>query len=181
VLFNELPLDRTSVKKGENSLQVVTATRCVNIGLFLSNDLRRDVDVIIGIVQDDEIQTITFPGSTLRRVSPDERSIAFFLLKASTILNDLPENSEEIMDNGIVIKRTNLESLISQWPYGQVFVASNSSSSSIDDVRSSGGLFVYPRGVDIAQLDKYGSLKCTSTPERFILDVNLHFDKIEGS
>jgi tRNA pseudouridine-54 N-methylase len=180
VLFNELPIDKASVKSGENNPQVVTAARCVNVGLFLSNDLRRDVEVIIGIVQDDELKTITFPGETLRRVSPDERSIAFFLLKASAVLQDLPEKSEQVMDNGIVVKRTDLEIFVSGWPYGQVFVASDDASSSISNVKTSEGLFIYPRGVDTPQLEKYGALRCTATPERFILDINLHFDSNEG-
>ena len=177
VLFNELPIDKASVKKGENSSQVVTAARCVNVSLFLSNALRRDVKVIIGIVHNDELKTITFPGDTLRRVSPDERSIAFFLLKASIALQELQEKSEQVMDNGIILERTSLETLVSQWPYGQVFVASNDSDSSIADVKTSEGLFIYPNmHAASTSLEKYGALKCTSTPERFILDINLYFD-----
>ncbi|MFW9850916.1 MAG: hypothetical protein ACFFF4_17450 [Candidatus Thorarchaeota archaeon] len=180
VLFNELPINKTSVKKGENSPQVVIAARCVNVGLFLSNDLRRDVKVIIGILHNKELKTISFPGDTLRRVSPDERSIAFFLLKASTALDTLSENSEQVMDNGIVLKRTSLNNLVSDWPYGQVFFASNDSKSNISDLKASEGLFIYPITQETPSfLGKFGALRCTSSPERFILDINMHFDSKE--
>lgn len=175
VLFDKMPIDKASVKKGENSPQVVTAARCVNVGLFLSNSLRRDVEVVFGIVNDDELKTIKFSGETLRRVSPDERSIAFFLLKAHAALENLPENYDHVMDNGIVLNRTSLENLVSQWPYGQVFVASFDSDSSIKDAKTSEGLFIYAINGDTPFiLDKYGALKRPRTPERFILDI-LHF------
>ena len=177
MLFDKFPIDKTSVKKGENGPEVVTAARCVNVGLFLSNDLRRDVDVIIGIKSINELRAITFPGETLRRVSPDERSIAFFLLKATAELERLNENTEHVMDNGIVVKRTSLENLVSEWPYGQVFAASLESESSIADVKSTEGLFIYSiNDSTMSGLSKYGILKRPKSPERFILDINIHYD-----
>lgn len=177
VLFDKLPIDKASVKKGENTPQVVTAARCVNVGLFLSNALRRNVEVIFGIQNENILNTIRFRGETLRRVSPDERSIAFFLLKASVVLEDLLEGSEHTMDNGIILKRTTLERLISEWPYGQVFAALADSNSSIRNVKTSDGLFIYPSSeVSSEMLAKYGALKRPTTAERFILDVNIHFD-----
>ncbi|MDF1537683.1 MAG: hypothetical protein P1Q69_02130 [Candidatus Thorarchaeota archaeon] len=177
VLFDKMPIDKATVKKGENAPQVVIAARCVNVGLFLSNALRRDVEVIFGIHNEGILNTIRFRGETLRRVSPDERSIAFFLLKASVELDNLLEGSERTMDNGIIVKRTTLERLISEWSYGQVFAAVTESDSSIGDVKTSDGLFVYSCGKNsLPMLRKYGALKRPTTAEKFILDVNIHFD-----
>jgi tRNA (pseudouridine54-N1)-methyltransferase len=91
IVFDEFSIERQSVKAGKNSEEAVTACRCINVGLFVSGNLRRDVIVSI-IVLDNNTQAtiVTFNGSTLRRVSPDERSISFFLLKAF----DAAENLE---------------------------------------------------------------------------------------
>jgi tRNA pseudouridine-54 N-methylase len=114
-MFEKMPIDRTSVKSGKNGAEVVTACRCVNIGLFVSGDIRRDVTVSITIGQSDDLRAISFPGPSLRRVSPDERSISFFLLKAMEILENLEVGESFTMDNGIELKRSSLDVLTESW------------------------------------------------------------------
>jgi len=108
ILFDEIPMDKASVKSGNNSPEVITAARCVNVGLFISGNLRRDVIVSLAKGTPDDLKIISFPGSSLKRVSPDERSISFFLLKAKSIVEELLMDSSEIMDNGIEVRRTSL-------------------------------------------------------------------------
>jgi tRNA pseudouridine-54 N-methylase len=49
VMFKELPIDRDSVRSGQNNPEVIIACRCVNVGLFLSGDLRRDTVVSLAV------------------------------------------------------------------------------------------------------------------------------------
>jgi tRNA pseudouridine-54 N-methylase len=115
VTFDSLPIDKPSVKSGQNSAEVVTACRCVNVGLFISGDLRRDVMVSLGIGGPDDMRVISFPGKSLKRVSPDERSISFFLLKAVEKINNLESGESFTMDNGIELERSSLDQLIKYW------------------------------------------------------------------
>lgn len=112
VVFKEFPIDRTAVRSGQVSQEVVTACRCVNIGLFVSGDLRRDVTVSIAIGQADDMRVISFPGAKLRRVSPDERSISFFLLKAVEKMGSITSGDYFEMDNGIGLTRVSLDEFI---------------------------------------------------------------------
>jgi hypothetical protein len=100
-MFKGFPIDIASVKAGQNSREVVTACRCVNVGLFVSGDLRRDVIVSIVIGTEEDLRVVSFPGDSLKRVSPDERSISFFLLKAFEKAQDLETGGSFKMNNGI--------------------------------------------------------------------------------
>ena len=115
VIFKDLPIDRSSVKSGNNSSEVITACRCVNIGLFVSGDLRRDVTVSLGIGSENDLKVISFPGRSLRRVSPDERSISFFLLKAVEKVEGMEQGDRFIMDNGIELTCSSLSGLMESW------------------------------------------------------------------
>ncbi|NOR38560.1 MAG: hypothetical protein GQ580_03115, partial [Candidatus Thorarchaeota archaeon] len=75
ILFEELPIDVVSVKSGQNGPEVITACRCVNVGLFVSGNLRRNVEVSLAVGQLEDLGIVTYPGPALKRVSPDERSI----------------------------------------------------------------------------------------------------------
>lgn len=120
--FNEFPIDKSSVKAGQNSPEVVTACRCVNVGLFLSSDLRRDVIVSFAIGPEEDLRVISFPGDNLKRVSPDERSISFFLLKASERVQSLEPGEQSTMDNGIELLRAPLKTLTETWGSEMVHV-----------------------------------------------------------
>jgi len=176
-----LPINKASVKAGKNSREVVTAARCVNIGLFLSHNLRRDVVVSVAYGQPDDLRVISFPGETLRRVSPDERSISFFLLKASEVAKNLVFLTERTMDNGIIVGRHSISHLIKTWNPVNVYLAKKIPfDPSVYHGLEKEGLFVYalnddfePDGIDFERIPR------PSTPERHILEVNTYFDNRE--
>lgn len=179
LLFRDLPIDRASVRRGENSPVVVTAARAVNVALFLSNDLRRDVTVCIGISAQSEWKIISFPGLTIRRVSPDERSITFFLLKAMEKLNDMASRSHYIMDNGIELSKTQLDQFISKGNY-KVYISNGNNNSTDFLDYAADSLLIYQIDTEYAfERADYLSISKPRTPERFILDINLAFDSKE--
>jgi tRNA (pseudouridine54-N1)-methyltransferase len=79
----DFPLD--DITGGAGRLDVLC--RCVNSAFFLSHDIREDVRV--HLVLADEF-TVTFEGSDLRNLNPDERSTA------ALIRNALDEREEAI-------------------------------------------------------------------------------------
>ncbi len=183
ILFEKLPIDVVSVKSGQNSLEVVTACRCVNVGLFVSGDLRRNVEVSLAIGQPEDLGVVTYPGSALKRVSPDERSISFFLLKAINVLRELPLGGKKRMDNGMVVQRTNATDLLREWESSRIYV------SSLDPSIQPKQVDVHPQGLFLYELTSTtlaslienipeNSLPRPPHPERFILDINLHCDQL---
>ena len=114
-MFKDFPIDSISVKAGKNSPEVISACRCVNVGLFVSGDLRRDVIVSIVVGTEEDLRVVSFPGDSLKRVSPDERSISFFLLKAIDKAQDLELGGFFKMNNGIELVRAPLDELIDLW------------------------------------------------------------------
>jgi len=83
--------------------------RCVNSAFFLSHDIREDVRV--HLVLQDEF-TVTFEGSELRRLNPDERSTA------ALVRNALEEREEAIghipveTSPGVSLRRMGFEDLL---------------------------------------------------------------------
>ena len=126
IMFKDLPIDKTSVKAGQNSPEVVTACRCVNVGLFVSGDLRRDVIVSIAVGTEEDLVVVSFPGNSLKRVSPDERSISFFVLKAIEKAQNLELGGSFKMNNGIELVRISLDELFELWDPGVIQVPSDS-------------------------------------------------------
>ena len=60
--------------------------RCVNSSLFLSHDLRRDVECYLVLCgEPNPPMTVLFRGSEIRNLSPDERSSAALIKKALAI------------------------------------------------------------------------------------------------
>ncbi|MFZ1897475.1 tRNA (pseudouridine(54)-N(1))-methyltransferase TrmY [Methanoregula sp.] len=60
--------------------------RCVNASLFLSHDLRRDVDCYLLLLGGPKApKTVLFRGSGIRSLSPDERSAGALVKKALSI------------------------------------------------------------------------------------------------
>ncbi|MDD1716866.1 MAG: tRNA (pseudouridine(54)-N(1))-methyltransferase TrmY [Methanoregulaceae archaeon] len=58
-------------------------SRCVNASLFLSHDLRRDVDCCLALYGGpDAPKTVKFSGRNVRYLNPDERSAGALLKKA---------------------------------------------------------------------------------------------------
>jgi len=183
ILFEELPIDVVSVKSGQNGPEGVTACRCVNVGLFVSGNLRRNVEVSLAVGQPEDLGVVTYPGPALKRVSPDERSISFFLLKAMNVLRELPLAGKKKLDNGMVVHRTNATDLLRGWEPSRIYVSSLSPSIQPKqvDVRPQ-GLFLYEL-VSTALTDMIRDipgvlLPRPPHPERFILDINLYCDQL---
>ena len=179
VHFGEFSIDAADVKKGNNSPEVVVACRCVNVALFISNDLRRDVVLSIAIGKKDDLRIISFPGDTLRRVSPDERSVSFFLLKSMDVLGNIGLGTSKIMNNGIIAKRLSFPQFLEEWTPNHIFVSSTEPYSIIEySGLDHEGMFVYDFNNELSNgLDQIIALPRPSSPERFILDVNMWFDR----
>jgi tRNA pseudouridine-54 N-methylase len=137
VMFESFPIDKTSVKSGQNSPEVVTACRCVNVGLFVSGNLRRDVIVSIAVGTEEDLKVVSFPGNSLRRVSPDERSISFFMLKAIEKAQDLEFGKSLTMSNRIELVRASLEDLFDLWDSDVIQVPSDNPERFILDINLS--------------------------------------------
>jgi len=83
--------------------------RCVNASLFLSHDLRRDVDVYLVLLgAPSGPKTVKFSGAAVKSLSPDERSAGALIKKVI----DIPCGSEfrEGAD-GIFVRKGGLERL----------------------------------------------------------------------
>jgi len=74
------------------------------------------VIVSLAVGTADDLRVVSFPGLSLRRVSPDERSISFFLLKAIEKAQDLELGKSFKMDNGIELVRASFDGLIDLYP-----------------------------------------------------------------
>lgn len=176
ILFSEFQIEKESVRAGKNSDEVVTACRCINVGLFISGSLRRDVVVsIIRYHEKDDSIMISFPGLTLKRVSPDERSISFFLLKAMEMANELDSGQKRALDNGIIVEKIPLQSLANQWSAGKLYRGmSEMTEWPATEVMHEDAVFLYG---DVGDLDRGETLPGFSSPERFILEINLLADR----
>jgi tRNA (pseudouridine54-N1)-methyltransferase len=78
--------------------------RCVNASLFLSHDLRRDVEVYVVLLGEPAPPvTIRVSGEHVRYLSPDERSPAALIKKA--LENGAPPFREEECTPGVYISK----------------------------------------------------------------------------
>ncbi len=178
-MTEDISADPSLIKKGLNTRAVVTACRCVNVGLFLAGALRRDVEIILAQGTPEDLSTVIFPGHSLKRVSPDERSVSFFLLKAMNRLQDMNRGETQIMNNGIVIKRCTLTDIVQT--EREIVIASGEGKYCIEAIKSCKGLFIYDlQGQVHRAMAIYHPIKVTMPPhpERFILDVNTHCDNL---
>lgn len=89
--------------------------RCVNSALFLSHDLRRDVECALVLLgEPDPPKTIVFRGSEVRSLHPDERSCGSLVKKALSIPcgSELRESTP-----GVYVRRGDLSRLLSEGAY----------------------------------------------------------------
>ena len=85
--------------------------RCINASLFLSHDLRRDVDtyaVLLG--EPSPPVTVRFNGEKVRYLSPDERSAAALIKKA--LEKGAPAAGEEESTPGVYISKRSFEEVV---------------------------------------------------------------------
>jgi len=187
IIFDDIPINKATVKSGNNSPEAITAARCVNVGLFISGNLRRDVVISLAIGSPDDLKIISFPGANLRRVSPDERSISFFLLKAISNVEELMMDSFETMDNGIEVRRMSLKKFIDSSAPARVYLSTPEiTSGSVDDADYDNSFLIYSNRLQFDSIREdaawtEGKLVYFPHPERFILDVNMIMDMKKAS
>ncbi|TFF92268.1 hypothetical protein EU545_01460 [Candidatus Thorarchaeota archaeon] len=185
VVFDNLEIARGNVKAGTNNPETITAARCVNVALFLSGDLRRDVVISIARREKDGLSVVSFNGADLRRVSPDERSISFFLLKAFDAVSHLEMGNSQRMDNGIMIERGVIQSLLESWAIARTFLAVEDCDTwSNNVIMSENVLYLYDSSSNTSvwnctQVNHIPVPKPTH-PERFLLDLNLMADRLSA-
>ncbi|ACX72775.1 protein of unknown function DUF358 [Methanocaldococcus vulcanius M7] len=90
--------------------------RCVSDAFFLSHDIRRDV-IFYAILcgQPNPPICIKFVGSELKKVSPDERSIAIFIKKALKKFEEIDEEQRKYWTQstpGIYVKRADFRDIV---------------------------------------------------------------------
>ncbi len=87
--------------------------RCINSALFLSHDMRRDVQVHLLLLGDPDPGIIVrFEGSSLKYLNPDERS------SGSLIKKSLQKNISDVQVQstpGVWIRKGNLEMLMEEF------------------------------------------------------------------
>ncbi|NLA38243.1 MAG: tRNA (pseudouridine(54)-N(1))-methyltransferase TrmY [Methanomicrobiales archaeon] len=89
--------------------------RCVNSSLFLSHDLRRDVECYLILRgEPDPDKTLLFSGGAVRYLSPDERSSAALIRKALSI-----PCGDEFREStpGVYVRRGGLSRLLADIPF----------------------------------------------------------------
>ena len=85
--------------------------RCINASLFLSHDMRRDVNTYVVLLGEPSAPiTIRFNGEKLRYLSPDERSAAALIKKA--LEKGAPETGEEESTPGVFISKRSFAQVI---------------------------------------------------------------------
>jgi tRNA (pseudouridine54-N1)-methyltransferase len=106
--------------------------RCISNALFISEAIRKDViiHVILG-GPDRPPRLITFDGSTLRNVSPDERNIASHIRIALERGMNLKLNESINVSPGIKIAKRSFENLVKE------------------KAKTTQLIYLHPRGTDI--------------------------------
>lgn len=85
--------------------------RCVNAALFLSHDLRRDVNVYLVLKGGSQPKLVRFEGERVKYLSPDERSAASLIKKA------LEKNAQDFWTEstpGVSIKNGDFADLLKE-------------------------------------------------------------------
>jgi tRNA pseudouridine-54 N-methylase len=135
----------------------------------------------------DDLKIISFPGKNLRRVSPDERSISFFLMKALSIAEELTTDSLEIMDNGIEVRRSSLKSFLETIAPARIYLSiPELSSESVDDREYEDSCLIYSSRKKFDSIEEdpiwiQEKLPYFPHPERLILEVNMIVDMKKAS
>jgi tRNA (pseudouridine54-N1)-methyltransferase len=101
--------------------------RCVNAALFLSHNLRRDVRMYLVLKGGIQPKLILFDGSSVRYLSPDERSAASLIKKA------LEKNAQDFWTEstpGVSIRKGDFGDLLEELNRKIIYLRENG-----DDVR----------------------------------------------
>ena len=95
------------------------------------------------------------------------------------ILTNLGMGETKTLNNGIIVKKLSLEQMEEEWNLSQVYIASTEPYSiGVNSELDPEGIFVYDFNSELSiNLDQSIALPRPSTPERFILDLNIWFDE----
>lgn len=85
--------------------------RAIGASLFLSHDMRRDVEVTLLLRDQVEIRVV---GSRVKRLNPDERSTAALIRKALARVDDVQSKDEEAIEStpGIFVRPSSLADVL---------------------------------------------------------------------
>lgn len=90
--------------------------RCVQATLFLSHGIREDASCLVILAGGPgQMKTIRFDGKTVRSLSPDERSSASFMKKATEIPAG---NLFREVSPGVCVRKGGIEVLMSEHRFG---------------------------------------------------------------
>jgi tRNA (pseudouridine54-N1)-methyltransferase len=85
-------------------------SRCVSATLFTSHAIRTDTRMFVVLNgPPNPPVTLTFDGSVLKKVAPDERGIAIWIKKA---LTQLADGKRAALSNGIIAERKSFQELL---------------------------------------------------------------------
>ncbi len=94
--------------------------RCVNSTFFLSNDIRRDVEIhLVLLGESDAPKTIRFDGSKIKYLNPDERSTAALVKNA--LMQTIGDDEEMNTSPGVYVSRRGLKEVLESFR-GRKFV-----------------------------------------------------------
>jgi tRNA (pseudouridine54-N1)-methyltransferase len=101
--------DLDDIAGGAGRLDVLC--RCVTAAFVLSHDVRRDVraHLVLG-----DALTVTFEGSDLRRLNPDERSTAALVRKAIDAREEAVGHVPAEVNPGVTVRRFGLAETLSE-------------------------------------------------------------------
>ncbi len=89
--------------------------RGISSALFFSNNIRKNAIAEVVFKQDEDCLIIQFHGDTLRRVSPDERSVGMFIIKAKRYAEETPKKFGKY-NEGISFEKMTFDEYISKLP-----------------------------------------------------------------
>ncbi len=100
--------------------------RCISSALFISHAIRRDTEFIAVLNgQPNPPLAVRFDGAAVRKIAPDERSIAIWLKKILT---------EGKLTNGIVAEKKNFQQLVKEMKSRPIYVL-HEKGKSIEEVK----------------------------------------------
>ena len=96
-------------------------TRCVNSAFFLSHDLRKDVELyLLMLGGEDAPKLISFSGSEIRYLNPDERSTASLIRNA--LIKKIEPDREVRSSPGVYVSRMDLKGLMEKLSVDSNFI-----------------------------------------------------------
>ena len=162
--------------------------RSINAAFWLSNNIRRNVvfHTILHGMPDPPVY-MRFEGEKMRKISPDERSIILFILKA---LEKTRENEVESTP-GVFVSRKNFEKFIEENRDKRIYLLMEDGKP-MDDINFKNGrdyLFILGDNLDLSEEEKQIAIEAGATPvsigktsyltSHCIVVINWYLDMLE--